>query len=160
MLCPVAQDTRLGWLPSRPLRLLAMGFPLDRALRYLRSRRRAFISVSTILGVALGTTALVAVMSVTGGFRAEFRDKVVGVNAHVLVLEYTSELRDYREVMQNVVRLPGVVGVNPFAINSMMVTHGDRTATGVMVQGINLDPCGRRELDLARHRARPSVNRN
>ena len=53
-----------------------MAFPLELALRYLRSRRRAFISVSTvfaILGVALGTAALVAVMSVTGGFRAQFR---------------------------------------------------------------------------------------
>ena len=76
-----------------------MGFPLDLALRYMRSRRRAFISVSTvfaILGVALGTAALVAVMSVTGGFRAEFREKVLGVNAHVLVLKYSSEFRDYR----------------------------------------------------------------
>jgi lipoprotein-releasing system permease protein len=130
-----------------------MGFPLDLALRYLRSRRRAFISVSTvfaILGVALGTAALVAVMSVTGGFRAEFREKVVGVNADVLVLKYTSEFRDYREVMQKVETLPGVKGVNPFAINPMMATHGDRTATGVMVKGVDPERVGQ-VLDLPRN---------
>jgi lipoprotein-releasing system permease protein len=130
-----------------------MGFPLELALRYLRSRRRAFISVSTvfaILGVALGTAALVAVMSVTGGFRAEFREKVVGVNAHVLVLKYAGEFRDYREVMRKVEKLPGVVGVNPFAINPMMVTHGDRTATGVMVKGIDPERVGQ-VLDLPQH---------
>jgi lipoprotein-releasing system permease protein len=130
-----------------------MGFPLDLALRYLRSRRRAFISVSTvfaIVGVALGTAALVAVMSVTGGFRAEFREKVVGVNAHVLVLKYTSDFRDYRDVMHKVETLPGVVGVNPFAINPMMVTHGDRTATGVQVKGIDPERVGS-VLDLPRH---------
>jgi lipoprotein-releasing system permease protein len=130
-----------------------MAFPLELALRYLRSRRRAFISVSTvfaILGVALGTAALVAVMSVTGGFRAQFREKVVGVNAHVLVLKYAGEFRDYRDVIRKVEKLPGVVGVNPFAINPMMVTHGDRTATGVMVKGIDPARVGQ-VLDLPQH---------
>jgi lipoprotein-releasing system permease protein len=130
-----------------------MGFPLDLALRYMRSRRRAFISVSTvfaILGVALGTAALVAVMSVTGGFRAEFREKVLGVNAHVLVLKYSSEFRDYREVMEKVRALPQVVGVGPFAINPMMVTHADRTATGVLVKGVDPELMGS-VLDLPRH---------
>ena len=66
-----------------------MGFPLDLALRYMGSKKRAFISVGTMfatLGVALGVGALATVMSVTGGFRAQFRENVLGVNAHVLVL--------------------------------------------------------------------------
>jgi len=119
-----------------------MGFPLTLALRYMRSRKRAFISVSTvfaIIGVALGTAALVTVMSVTGGFRAEFRDKVLGVNAHVLVLKYSSEFRDYREIMAKVRKLPEVTGVGPFVINPMMVTHAGRTATGVLLKGVDPD---------------------
>lgn len=130
-----------------------MGFSLNLALRYMRSRRRAFISVSTvfaILGVALGTAALATVMSVTGGFRAEFRDKVLGVNAHVLVLKYSSEFRDYREVMAKVRELPEVVGVGPFVINPMMVTHAGRTATGVLVKGVDPTLMGQ-VLDLPRH---------
>jgi lipoprotein-releasing system permease protein len=130
-----------------------MGFPLTLALRYMRSRKRAFISVSTvfaIVGVALGTAALATVMSVTGGFRAEFRDKVLGVNAHVLVLKYSSEFRDYREVMAKVRKLPEVIGVGPFVINPMMVTHAGRTATGVLLKGVDPQLMGT-VLDLPRH---------
>jgi lipoprotein-releasing system permease protein len=130
-----------------------MGFPLTLALRYMRSRKRAFISVSTvfaIVGVALGTAALVTVMSVTGGFRAEFRDKVLGVNAHVLVLKYSSEFRDYREIMAKVRKLPEVTGVGPFVINPMMVTHAGRTATGVLLKGVDPELMGT-VLDLPRH---------
>lgn len=130
-----------------------MGLSLSLAVRYLASRKRAFISVSTlfaILGVALGTAALAVVMSVTGGFRAEFRDKVLGVNAHVLVLKYSSEYRDYRSVMEKVQTLPEVTGVGPFVISPMMVTHAGQTATGVLVKGV--DPERMRDvLDLPRH---------
>src|SRR5215470_18279126 len=117
-----------------------MGFSLNLALRYMRSRKRAFISVSTlfaILGVALGTAALATVMSVTGGFQAEFRDKVLGVNAHVLVLKYSTDFREYRTIMEQVEKVPGVVGTAPFSINPMMLTHGDATATGVLLKGVD-----------------------
>jgi lipoprotein-releasing system permease protein len=137
-----------------------MGFSLNLALRYMRSRKRAFISVSTvfaILGVALGTAALATVMSVTGGFRAEFRDKVLGVNAHVLVLKYSSEFRDYRAVMAKVRELPEVIGAGPFVINPMMVTHGDRTATGVLLKGVDPALMGT-VLDLPRHMVEGSLD--
>jgi lipoprotein-releasing system permease protein len=117
-----------------------MGFPLDLALRYMRSKKRAFISVGTafaVIGVALGVAALATVVSVTGGFRDQFRDKVLGVNAHVLILKYSSDFREYRELMKKMKEVPGVVGVAPFVINPMMVTHGKRTATGVLLKGID-----------------------
>src|SRR5215204_3780722 len=102
-----------------------MGLPLTLAIRYMRSKKRAFVSVGTmfaILGVALGVAALSTVISVTGGFRAEFREKVLGVNAHVLVLKYSSDFREYRKVMEDMKRVPGVTGVAPFVINPMMIT--------------------------------------
>ncbi len=130
-----------------------MGFPLALALRYMRSKKRSFVSVGTmfaILGVALGVAALATVISVTGGFRKQFRDKVLGVNAHVLVLKYTSDFREYRDVMEDLDGVPGVTGIAPFVINPMMVTHGKRTATGVLLKGVDptLMP---RVLDLPRH---------
>ena len=64
-------------------------------------------------------------MSVTGGFQEQFREKVLGVNAHVLVLKYSIDFREYRDVMKKVEGVPHVVGVAPFVINPMMVTHGD-----------------------------------
>jgi lipoprotein-releasing system permease protein len=130
-----------------------MGFPLELALRYMRSKKRAFISVGTlfaILGVALGVAALATVISVTGGFRAQFREKVLGVNAHVLVLKYSSDFSEYRKIMERMKRIPGVTGIAPFVINPMMVTHGERTATGVLLKGV--DPVRVSQvLDLPRH---------
>jgi lipoprotein-releasing system permease protein len=130
-----------------------MGFPLELALRYMSSKKRAFVSVGTlfaIFGVALGVAALATVMSVTGGFRAQFRDKVLGVNAHVLVLKRSSDFSEYRDVMKKVEDVPGVVGIAPFAINPMMVTHGERTATGVLLKGVDPERVGQ-VLDLPEH---------
>jgi lipoprotein-releasing system permease protein len=115
-----------------------MGFALNLAIRYMRSKKRGFISVSTvfaILGVALGTAALAAVMSVTGGFRSEFQKKVLGVNAHVMVLR--ASFRDYRDVMEKVRNVPEVIGVAPFVLNPMMITHAGHTATGVLLKGVD-----------------------
>ncbi|WP_437550136.1 ABC transporter permease [Sorangium sp. So ce327] len=139
-----------------------MSYPIEVALRYLGSKKRAFISVGTtfaILGVALGVAALATVMSVTGGFQAEFREKVLGVNAHVLVIKYSTDFREYRSIMEQVSKVPGVVGVAPFSINPMMLTHGDATATGVLVKGVDparslgvgAEGASTAVLDLPRH---------
>src|SRR5512145_1912184 len=115
-----------------------MGFPLELSIRYIRSRKRAFIAVGTlfaILGVVLGVAALTIVVSVTGGFLKEFQDKVLGVNAHVLVLKHSTDFREYREVMQKLEPVKGVTGIAPFVISPMMLTHGEHTATGVLLKG-------------------------
>src|SRR6186713_2787751 len=130
-----------------------MGFPLELALRYMRSKKRAFVSVGTmfaVLGVALGVGALATVISVTGGFRAQFREKVLGVNAHVLILKYSSDFREYRKLMEQMKGVPGVIGIAPFVISPMMVTHGDRTATGVLLKGVDPDRV-KDVLDRPRH---------
>jgi lipoprotein-releasing system permease protein len=130
-----------------------MGYPVQIALRYLGSKKRAFVSVGTafaMLGVALGVAALAIVMSVTGGFQDQFREKVLGVNAHVIVLKYAIHFRDYREVMKKVAAVPGVAAVAPFVINPMMITHGDRTATGVLLKGVDPEQMPK-VLDLPRH---------
>ncbi len=130
-----------------------MGFSLELAVRYIRSKKRSFVSVGTlfaIAGVVLGVAALTTVVSVTGGFLKEFQDKVLGVNAHVLVMKYSADFREYRDVMKDVRGIPGVVGVAPFVLNTMMVTHDEHTATGVLVKGVDsaLVPT---VLDLPKH---------
>ncbi len=137
-----------------------MGYPLQIAYRYLGTRNRgAFVSLGTILaalGVTLGVAALLTVMSVTGGFQAQFREKVLGVNAHVLVLKYSSDFSEYRPLMAKMKEVPGVVGVAPFTINPMMVTHHEKTATGVLLKGIDpgLMP---QVLDLPKHVTQGSI---
>ncbi len=104
------------------------------------------ITLISIFGVALGVAALLAVLSITTGFEKAFRDKVLGVNAHVLVLKYGREFRDYRDVLATVGEMPEVEGIAPFSINEMMLTKGERRAV-VLVKGVT--PAGvRNVLDL------------
>lgn len=115
------------------------GYALDVGLRYLRSKKRASISVISVIaisGVALGVAALLAVMSITSGFQREFRDKVLGVNAHVLVLKYGLNFDEYRDVIARARKMPEVSGAAPFIINEMMLAKGDRLS-GVLVKGVD-----------------------
>ena len=89
-----------------------MGYPLALAFRYLGSKKRAMLSVGTafaILGLTLGVAALAIVMSVTGGFQEKFREKVLGVNAHVILLKYSIDFPEYRDVMAKVRGVKGVI---------------------------------------------------
>jgi lipoprotein-releasing system permease protein len=114
-------------------------YALDVGLRYLRSKKRASISVISVIaitGVALGVAALLAVTSITSGFQREFRDKVLGVNAHVLVLKYGLNFDEYRDVVARARKMPEVAGAAPFIINEMMLAKGDRLS-GVLVKGVD-----------------------
>jgi lipoprotein-releasing system permease protein len=114
-------------------------YALDVGFRYLRSKKRASISVISLIaitGVALGVAALLAVMSITSGFQREFRDKVIGVNAHVLVIKYGLNFDEYRDVVDRALKMPEVSGANPFIINEMMIAKDDRLA-GALVKGVD-----------------------
>jgi lipoprotein-releasing system permease protein len=108
-------------------------------MRYLRSKKRASISVISIIaitGVAIGVAALLAVTSITSGFQREFRNKVLGVNAHVLVLKYGLNFDEYRDVMARAMKMPEVAAAAPFCINEMMLAKGDRLS-GVLLKGVD-----------------------
>lgn len=116
-----------------------MAYSLHIGARYLRSKKRRTISVITFIavtGVALGVAALLAVLSITSGFQTAFRNKVLGVNAHVLVMKYGIDFQEYRDVMKTARALPEVVGAGPFLINEMMLAKGDRLS-GVLVKGVD-----------------------
>jgi lipoprotein-releasing system permease protein len=53
------------------------------------------------------------------------------------VLKYSTNFREYRSIMEKVAKVRGVIGVAPFSINPMMLTHGEATATGVLVKGVD-----------------------
>jgi lipoprotein-releasing system permease protein len=115
-----------------------VSYSLQIGVRYLRSKKRATVSMITlisIIGVALGVAALLAVLSITTGFEKAFRDKVLGVNAHVLVLKYGREFQGYRDVLATVGDMPEVAGIAPFSINEMMLTKGERRGV-VLVKGV------------------------
>jgi lipoprotein-releasing system permease protein len=126
-----------------------LSYALSVGLRYLRSPKQKTISVITVVavtGVALGVGALLAVMAITGGFQDAFRNKILGVNAHVLVLKYGLDFSEYEEVVRHAEELPEVVGAAPFVIHEMMLAKGDRLS-GVLVKGIDPERM-RKVLDL------------
>ena len=108
------------------------------AFRHLRSNGRTFLSTITViavLGVFLGVMALTSVISVTGGFEEAFRERVLGINSHVLVIKFGIDFRDYRDIQQDIERVPGVKATSPFIFHEMIATNGDRSA-GILIKGI------------------------
>ena len=108
------------------------------AFRHLRASGETFLSTITviaILGVFLGVMALSAVISVTGGFEEAFRERVLGINSHILVIKFGIDFRDYRDIQDDIDRIPGVSATSPFIFHEMIATHGD-TSAGVLVKGI------------------------
>ena len=125
------------------------------AWRHLKSRTKTSVSVITVictLGVVLGVGALVTVLSVAGGFQEVFRDKVLGLNAHVLVMKYGIDFSEYRDVMGRAEGVDGVEGAAPFIFHEMMLSAGTELA-GVLVKGMEPETVGR-VTDLPRYMTR------
>ncbi len=109
--------------------------------RHLRSNSQSFLSTITsiaVLGVFLGVMALTSVITVTGGFEEAFRDRVLGINSHIMVLKIGREFQDYRDVQKQVDKLPGVKATSPFIFHEMIATNGDKSV-GVMIKGVEPD---------------------
>src|SRR5579871_1347267 len=98
-----------------------------------------FFSVFTTIsmtGVFWGVAALTVVLSVASGFQQEFQNKVLGVNAHILIMKYGLDFSEYRDVVNKVEQVKGVKKpVAPFVFNEMMIGHNAIRA-GVIVKGV------------------------
>ena len=71
-------------------------------LRYVRAKRRnhfiSFISLTSMVGVALGVTALITVLSVMNGFEKELKSRILGMASHATVVDYSGAMKDWRVV--------------------------------------------------------------
>lgn len=117
-----------------------MRFEAFVALRYLLGKRRqAFISVisaMSVLGVALGVGSLICVLGVMNGFSTNLRDKIMGVNAHVIVGVMGGIMRNYEPLWRKAAEQPGVTGAMPFIYAELMAsTPGG--VKGVVVRAID-----------------------
>jgi lipoprotein-releasing system permease protein len=123
---------------------------LATAMFALLSAFTVFTSMS-VFGVVLGCAALTVVLSVTTGFQHAFRDKVLGVNAHVIARNQTGYFPDYGDVMETARDIdPDVIAVEPFLFEEVVVTTGKGAGAGVAIKGI--DPkLGREVLDLEKY---------
>ena len=108
-------------------------------LRYTRAKRRnhfiSFISLASMLGTALGVTALITVLSVMNGFGEELRSRILSVAAHVTVAGFSDDLTDWKSVQQKIASKEEVLGSAPYVLaQGLLTVHGK--SSGVMVRGI------------------------
>ena len=119
---------------------MMLPYELFISLRYLKAKRKqTFISIITfisILGVMLGVMALIVVLAVMNGFEHELREKILGTNAHILLLRYGGGIEDYFEVVNKVEKVPGVRAAAPFIYAQVMLSSKGGVA-GAVLRGID-----------------------
>jgi len=108
-------------------------------LRYTRAKRRtqfiSFITLTSVLGIALGVTALITVLSVMNGFEAELRQRILGMTAHATITGNGGQLDDWQSLQEKVKDYPHVQGTAPFITGQVMINAG-RRVSGTMLRGV------------------------
>ena len=111
------------------------------ATRYLlpgRGEGFIFLVASiSLVAVALGVAALIAVMSVMNGFRAELFDRILGLNGHAVVQGYGGRLPGWQPLADHIRRLPGVTSATPLIEQPLMASFQNRVE-GVLLRGMTV----------------------
>jgi lipoprotein-releasing system permease protein len=122
-------------------------------LRYTRAKRRtqfiSFVTLASVLGIALSVTALITVVSVMNGFVKEISGRMLSMTAHATITGPYGQLDGWQELDQKINGFPHVLGVAPF-INGQVMINADRRVSGTMLQGI-LPDYDAKVSDVASH---------
>ncbi len=109
-------------------------------LRYLRAKRRnhfiSFISLTSVLGIALGIIVIITVLSVMNGFQTEVRDRMLRMTAHANVLELDGTLDDWPRAQQSLQSVEEIVGMAPYVEGQAMMVKSTQV-TGVLLSGVD-----------------------
>lgn len=118
-----------------------MPFELFIGLRYLKAKRKStFISIITFIstaGVSLGVMALIVVLAVMTGFENDLKEKILGTNAHIVVIRNGAPMVEYQSVIEKLKRFKGVQAATPFIYNQVMLSSG-KNVSGVVLRGIDV----------------------
>ena len=117
-------------------------FEIFVALRLLRGvkRQRGFLSLSSFIsmaGVAVGVMALIVVIGVMTGFTQELKQKILSVNAHILVLKQGGPFTSYQKEVAQIQAVPGVLSATPFIYTQVMFSAPGNISVGV-IRGLDL----------------------
>ena len=118
-----------------------MAFPYELmiGLRYTRAKRRnhfiSFISLISMLGIALGVTALIVVLSVMNGFQTELRGRILAVVSHVQISGANGDMADWEAVAKQSLSEPRVLAAAPYVQEQGMLSFG-QSVRGAIVRGI------------------------
>lgn len=118
-----------------------MNFEWFISLRYLKAKRKqSFISVITFIsvaGVMVGVMALIVVLAVMTGFEQDLKSKILGLNAHAVVLKYGNGVGNAGALQESIEKVEGVVATTPFIYSQAMLSSAVGSS-GVVVRGIDL----------------------
>ena len=108
--------------------------------RYTRAKRRnhfiSFISMTSMLGVALGVAALITVLSVMNGFEKELRERILGMTSHAFVTGSDGTLADWEKAEVLIEGFPRVINTAPFVEGQAMLNQGSRVR-GTQIRGVD-----------------------
>ncbi|HUT40201.1 MAG TPA: lipoprotein-releasing ABC transporter permease subunit, partial [Gammaproteobacteria bacterium] len=117
----------------RPLELFV-------GLRYTRTKRRthfiSFITLTSMLGIALGVTALITVLSVMNGFETELRTRILGMASHATISRYDGRLDDWQSLASLVENQPHVLASAPYVSGESMLSNGQQVS-GAILRGVD-----------------------
>ena len=117
-----------------------MGYEWFISLRYLRAKRRqgfiSLISIISVAGVAVGVMALIVVLAVMTGFTDSLREKILGINSHIVVQRLGNEITDYQELSKVILQENGVIAATPYTYSQTMLSVPDGNS-GAIVRGID-----------------------
>ena len=118
---------------------MALPYELMIGLRYTRAKRRnhfiSFISLISMLGIALGVTALIVVLSVMNGFQTELRGRILAVVSHVQISGANGDMADWEAVAKQSLSEPRVLATTPYVQEQGMLSFG-QSVRGAIVRGI------------------------
>src|SRR5262245_51563234 len=108
-------------------------------LRYTRAKRRnhfiSFISITSMLGIALGVAALIVVLSVMNGFQKELRARILGVASHIQIVGMGESLSNWERVAADASRNKEVAAAAPYVMAQGLISNR-QTVQGALIRGV------------------------
>lgn len=116
-----------------------VGYELLVGLRYTRAKRKnhfiSFISLTSMLGIALGVAALIVVLSVMNGFQKELRSRILGVASHLEISGRNNQLQNWSTVLNVAVKQDHVLAAAPYIMAQGMLSY-DQGVQGALIRGV------------------------
>ncbi len=122
------------------IRRMKMPLEVFVGLRYTRAKRRnhfiSFITMISMLGIALGVMALIVVLSVMNGFENELRGRILGMVSHVTVSSFRGPLQEWQSLREETLEHPAVIGGAPYTEAEAMISNLS-SVSGALIRGID-----------------------
>lgn len=117
-----------------------MGYEWFISLRYLKTKRRqgfiSLISIISVAGVTVGVMALIVVLAVMTGFTDSLRDKILGINSHIVVQKLGGRIDGYQSLSGQLLQADGVMAATPYTYSQTMLSVPD-ASSGAIIRGID-----------------------